>query len=295
MATETLTSSASTHTISLQASEPAENNVLNWNVADSAKPSSLHKIPEFTDKYAERQWAKEHMAAAFRTFARLGWADGASGHISLRDPVDPELFWINPYAKHFALMKASDLVLIDHAGKPMEATTHQVNAAGFIIHSSIHQARPDLNAVAHMHSPYGRAWSCFGRGLEMLNQDSCMFYRGLKVYEGFGGVVLAREEGQRIANALGSSGKNLILQNHGLLTAGATVDEAAASFIALERACQAQLLAEGGAANGIPKKLVGEEEALYSYRVSGYPACMHWQFMPEFDLTVHLSGGEVLK
>lgn len=45
--------------------------------------------------------------------------------------------------------------------------------------------------------------------------DSCMFYDNLAVYEGFGGVVLAREEGQQIAKALGSSNKNLILQNHG--------------------------------------------------------------------------------
>lgn len=69
-------------------------------------------------------------------------------------------------------MKASDLVLIDHEGKPVEQTTSKVNAAGFIIHSSIHKARPDLNAVCHMHSPFGRAWSAFGKGIEMLNQGA---------------------------------------------------------------------------------------------------------------------------
>lgn len=62
---------------------------------DSNSIHGMHHIPTFTDKYAEREWAKGHMAAAFRTFARLGFADGASGHISLRDPVDPELFWIS--------------------------------------------------------------------------------------------------------------------------------------------------------------------------------------------------------
>ncbi len=132
--------------------------------------NELHNIPAFTDKEAERTWAKQHMAAAFRTFARLGWADGASGHISLRDPVNREWFWINPYAKHFALMKASDLVLVDQSGKPVVATSKKVNTAGFIIHSSIHRARPDINAACHMHSPAGRAWSVFGKGLEMLNQ-----------------------------------------------------------------------------------------------------------------------------
>jgi ribulose-5-phosphate 4-epimerase/fuculose-1-phosphate aldolase len=135
-----------------------------------SKQKALHHIPVFNDKYEERKWAKNHMAAAFRTFARLGYADGASGHISLRDPVNPDCFWINPYAVHFALIKPDDLVLVDHNGMPAEPTHHKVNTAGFIIHSAIHRARPDLNAACHMHSPAGRAWSSFGRGIEMLNQ-----------------------------------------------------------------------------------------------------------------------------
>lgn len=54
-------------------------------------------IPKFSDPYAKRQWQLEHMAGAFRVFARMGFTEGASGHISVRDPVDPETFWINPY------------------------------------------------------------------------------------------------------------------------------------------------------------------------------------------------------
>ena len=147
----------------------ADDGVLNWNVS---KTEGLHKIPSFDDKQTERSWAKQHMAAAFRTFARLGWADGASGHISLRDPVNSDWFWINPYAMHFALIKPDDLVLVDHSGRPVQPTPHRVNAAGFIIHSSIHLARPDINAACHMHSPAGRAWSSFGKGIEMLNQGT---------------------------------------------------------------------------------------------------------------------------
>jgi hypothetical protein len=170
--TQTEAATVSPSHVQLQ-SEPAGASVLNWKIAST---TPLHHIPTFTDKYAERQWAKQHMAAAFRTFARLGWADGASGHISLRDPVNPENFWINPYAVHFALMKASDLVLVDHAGRPVEPTKHKVNAAGFIIHSSIHRARPDINAAVHMHSPAGRAWSAFGKGIEMVNQGESLHF-----------------------------------------------------------------------------------------------------------------------
>jgi ribulose-5-phosphate 4-epimerase/fuculose-1-phosphate aldolase len=76
---------------------------------------------------------------------------------------------------HFALIKASDLVLVNEHGKPMLPTPHKVNTAGFIIHSAIHKARPDLNAACHMHSPHGRAWSTFGRSIEMLNQGESPF------------------------------------------------------------------------------------------------------------------------
>ncbi|KAJ5116041.1 hypothetical protein N7456_000389 [Penicillium angulare] len=256
--------------------------------------NKVHSIPTFTDQEAERKWAKEHLVGAFRLFARFGYNDGAGGHISLRDPVQPDCFWINPYAVHFKLLKVSDLILVNEDGVPLTETKHKVNTSGFLIHAALHKARPDVNAAAHCHSPYGRAWSAFGRPIEMLNQDCCMFYDDLSVYEGFGGVVLAKEEGENIARALGPKHKNVILQNHGILTCGGTVDEAAAFFIALEQACQAQLLAEAAAANGLPKKFVGDEEAKFTKEGSGSPAVMFMQFKPEYDLLLHETGGDFL-
>ena len=76
----------------------------------------------------------------------------------------------DPYAKHFSVIKVSDLVLVDEHGEIQEPTGHTVNRAGFIIHSVLHQMRPDINAAVHMHSPHGRAWSAFGRPIEMLVQ-----------------------------------------------------------------------------------------------------------------------------
>ncbi|EXJ84042.1 L-fuculose-phosphate aldolase [Capronia epimyces CBS 606.96] len=254
----------------------------------------LHEIPSFSDKYAQRQWAKEHMAGAFRIFAKLGYNDGAGGHISLRDPVKPDCFWINPYAVHFGLIKASDLIMVNEHGHPLTPTKHKVNKAGFMIHAALHKARPDVNAACHTHSPYGRAWSAFGKPIEMLNQDGCFFYNDLAVYEGFGGVVHAMEEGENIANALGPLKKNVILQNHGILTCGGTVGEAVAFFIALERACQAQLLAEAAAANGVQKKYIGDKEAAYTKEQSGTPAVLYMQFKPEYDMILKESGGDFL-
>ncbi|PGG98017.1 hypothetical protein AJ79_09009 [Helicocarpus griseus UAMH5409] len=265
-------------------------------VPSSGKPANrgLHEIPTFKTKEEEQRWAKNHMAGAFRIFAKLGFADGASGHISLRDPINPDCFWINPYAKHFGCITVADLILVNHDGAPLTETEQKVNTAGFIIHSSIHRVRPDLNAVCHMHSPYGRAWSTFGKGIEMLNQDSCMFYDDLAVYEGFGGIVLAKEEGENIVRALGPRKRNLILQNHGLITAGSTVGEAAAFFIALERACQAQLLVELAITHtpGLQKRYVGDEEAAYTKEASGSPAAMYMQFVPEYELIFKETRGE---
>ncbi|KAJ5502056.1 hypothetical protein N7463_004930 [Penicillium fimorum] len=275
---------------------------LNTETSDNGKVNRLHHIPRPTNKEEERQWLLEQMAGAFRIFAKLGFSDGGSGHISVRDPVEPHTFWINPYGVHFALLNVSDMVRVDEQGNRVAGADKPVNTAGFIIHSAIHQRRPDIHAACHMHSPFGRAWSTFGRGIDMLNQDSCMFYDDLSVYPAFGGVVFAQGEGQRIADYLGPKNKCLIMQNHGLLTAGGTVAEAAAFFIALERACQTQILVESatapgsiGASEGVLKKtLVDDEVALYTKKGTGTPEVMYMQFAPEYQLILKETGGDFL-
>ncbi|ORY58045.1 class II aldolase/adducin N-terminal [Pseudomassariella vexata] len=271
--------------------------ILNAASIDGGRPKRRHAIPRPATKDIERRWQLEQMAGAFRIFAKMGFADGASGHISLRDPVQPHTFWINPYGVHFALLTVSDMVHVDEEGQRIGGNDQLVNAAGFVIHAAIHKRRPDIHAVCHMHSPYGRAWSTFGRPIDMLNQDSCMFYEDLAVYANFGGVVLAREEGGRLADALGPRKKNLILQNHGLLTCGGTVAEAAAFFIALERACQAQLLVEAAVApdgSQLKKRVVSHEEAVYTKEGTGTPEIMYMQFEPEYRLVLRETGGDFL-
>jgi ribulose-5-phosphate 4-epimerase/fuculose-1-phosphate aldolase len=80
-------------------------------------------------------------------------------------------FWMNPFAKHFSAMKASDLVLVDADGYVTEGGAQlPINEAGFMIHSEIHKARPDVMAAAHTHGVYGKTWSVFGKPVEMLSQ-----------------------------------------------------------------------------------------------------------------------------
>jgi ribulose-5-phosphate 4-epimerase/fuculose-1-phosphate aldolase len=124
-----------------------------------------------------------------------------------------------------------------------------------------------------------------------------MFYDDLAVYANFGGVVFAKEEGAKLADALGKSKKNIILQNHGLLTSGGTVAESAAFFIALERACQCQLLTEAALApNGsqLKKTTVSDEEAAYTKKGTGSPEVMYMQFEPEYQLILKETNGDFL-
>ncbi|KAB8228324.1 class II aldolase/adducin domain protein [Aspergillus alliaceus] len=255
----------------------------------------LPGIPVFNDLYEKRKWMKEHMAAAFRFFGKHGHGEGISGHISMRDPILKDHFWMNPYAKHFSAMKASDLVLVDQDGYVTEGGNQApINEAGFMIHSEIHKARPDVVAAAHTHGVYGKTWSAFGKKVEMISQDACNFYGKLGVYLDHGGIALAQEEGRQIANALGKGNMACILQNHGLLTVGTTVDEAAFLLSSLDHACHSQLMAEAAAANGIEKQIINDEVAEYSAKAVQTPHHFYTEFQPEFDLIVEETNGRVL-
>lgn len=282
----TITQTTETTTVSLGAQQGVQNLV-------QGQYEYRHKKPLFTNKHAERQWVIEHLAGAFRVFGRKGYTEGSAGHISVRDPVDPETFWINPLGRHFSLMRVSDLVHVDKEGNVIGGNKAAVNAAGFKIHSELHKARPDVHAACHTHSTWGKAYSTFGRPLEMLNQDVCIFYNKHSVYENFGGVVLEKEEGIRLAKALGN-GKGIILQNHGLLTVGETVDEAAYLFTLMEKSCEIQMLADS-VGSSYPKKLIGHEEAAYTYHMTSDPESLFADFQPDFEYEVEMSNGSFLK
>jgi ribulose-5-phosphate 4-epimerase/fuculose-1-phosphate aldolase len=205
----------------------------------------------------ERRHRKQQLAAAFRLFARFGYDEGVAGHITARDPELADHFWVNPFGKHFGLIKVSDLILVDDKGQIVEGDA-KLNTAAFAIHSQVHAARPDVIAAAHSHSMHGKAWSTLGRRLDAITQDSCAFYEDHGLFDDYTGVVLDVEEGKRIAHALGEH-KAVILRNHGLLTVGRSVEEAVYWFITMDRCCQAQLLAE---AAGTVVKIDPDQAAL---------------------------------
>ena len=233
--------------------------------------------PTFASVEEERLHRKQRLAGAFRMFSKAGFDEGVAGHITARDPERADHFWVNPFGMHFGQIRVSDLILVNHAGDVVEGD-RAVNTAAYTIHSQVHAARPDVIAVAHAHSVYGKSWSSLGRLLDPITQDACAFYADHTLLDDYTGVVLDLEEGRRIANTLGPH-KSVILRNHGLLTVGQSVDEAAWWFITMERSCQAQLLAE---AAGKPV-LIDADNAAKTAALVGSSIAGWFSFQPIWD------------
>jgi ribulose-5-phosphate 4-epimerase/fuculose-1-phosphate aldolase len=233
--------------------------------------------PTFDSVDEERLHRKQRLAAAFRLFSKFGFDEGVAGHITARDPELLDHFWVNPFGMHFSQVKVSDLILVNDHGDVVQGD-RMVNQAAFAIHSQVHAARPDVIAASHSHSVYGKTWSSLGRLLDPITQDVCAFYDDHSLFDDFTGVVLDTEEGKRIGHALGEH-KAVILRNHGLLTVGHSVDEAAWWFITMERSCQAQLMAE---AAGTPVLIEADNAALTATQVGSHLAGW-FSFQPLWD------------
>jgi ribulose-5-phosphate 4-epimerase/fuculose-1-phosphate aldolase len=240
----------------------------------------LPLMPTFDSLEDERQHRKQRLAAGFRLFSKFGFEEGVAGHITARDPIEPNTFWVNPFAVPFAHVSVSSLIRVNDEGKVVEGD-YAVNEAAFCIHSRVHEARPDVVAAAHSHSTYGRALSALGELLEPITQDVCAFYDDHALFDDYTGVVTDLEEGKRIAKALGEN-KAVILRNHGLLTAGTTVDSAVWWFITMERSCQVQLLAK--AAGKVVH--IDLDQAKKTHEVVGSELAGWFSFQPLYEKIV---------
>jgi ribulose-5-phosphate 4-epimerase/fuculose-1-phosphate aldolase len=252
-------------------SDAANSIVMNMDDANDVlqQPEGIEEI---------RQDRKNKLAAALRLFGKFGFDEGVAGHITVRDPELTDHFWVNPMGKSFKQIKVSDLLLVSHTGEVVQGSG-LLNGAAFTIHSQIHMSNPAITAAAHSHSVYGKAFSALGKTLDPLTQDSCAFYDDHVLFDDFSGVVLDNTEGEKIAAALGDR-KAAILQNHGLLTVGESLDAAAWWYITMERSCQAQLLAD---AAGTPK-LIAHDVALLTRETVGSPLAGWFSFQPLYDV-----------
>ncbi|ANN73115.1 class II aldolase/adducin family protein [Bordetella bronchialis] len=205
------------------------------------------KISSMKDKCSEAEWeARVDLAACYRLVAHYGMSDMIANHISLRVPGEPGAFLINAYGLLYEEITASSLLKIDHDGNILSKPdfgpnfSYGVNKAGFVIHSAVHEKRPEVDCVIHTHTWAGMAVSSLACGLLPLNQTAMRFAKiGYHDYEG---VVLDLSEQESLCRDLGQN-EALILRNHGLLTVGRTIGEAFNWMHRLELSCRAQLAA----------------------------------------------------
>jgi len=185
------------------------------------------------------------LAAAYRLVAMFGWDDLVFTHISARLPGAGHRFLINPYGALFEEITASSLVEVDLDGTRLSGDA-PVNPAGFVIHSAIHAARPDVGCVLHTHTRSGVAVSAQRAGLLPISQQASIALGSLG-YHDYEGIAVRDEEKPSLVAALGDR-RALVLRNHGLLTVGASVSDAFLTMYTLEAACQIQVLAQSGGA-----------------------------------------------
>ncbi len=204
---------------------------------------AIRKLPPITSKkgkVSEEEWeARLELAAAYRLTAHFGWTHLINNHISLRVPGTEDQFLLNPWGLLYEDITASSLVKIDCDGKVLEDTPFEINRAGFIIHSAIHMARPDLHCVMHTHTVAGQSVSALDCGILPLNQGAMRFYNHTAFHE-FEGIAVELGERERLVADLGNH-KVMVLRNHGLLTAGVDTGEAFNLMYHLEKTCETQM------------------------------------------------------
>lgn len=199
------------------------------------------------NQVSPEEWeARVNLAACYRLVAHYGWDDLIANHISMRVPGPDEHFLLNPFGLMFHEITASSLVKVDLAGNLMSESEYKINKAGYIIHSAIHEHRPDVTCVFHTHSTSGMAVSAHRDGLLPLAQSSMVALSSI-TYHDYEGVALNTEEKARLVADLGSEW-TMILRNHGLLTCGISAVDAFYRLYFLERACDVQVAALAGGA-----------------------------------------------
>lgn len=205
------------------------------------------KVANLRSKVSPEEWqARVDLAACYRLMDLYEMTDLIANHISVRVPGEPDHFLINAYGLLYDEITASSLLKIDHDGnilsKPefVGGVEYGVNRAGFVIHSAIHMAKPDVNCVIHTHTWAGMAVSTMECGLLANTQTSMRFAK--ISYHDFDGVVIDTKYREKLVGDLGDNNA-MILRNHGLLTASRTIPEAFNAMHRLELSCKTQIAA----------------------------------------------------
>ncbi len=203
-------------------------------------------------RFSPEEWqARVQLAACYRIFAHLGWAELIYNHISLRVPGEDGHFLINPFGLHYSEVTASNLVKVDVHGQIVGHSDWPINPAGFTFHGAIHATLPHAHCVMHVHTTPTLAVCCLEEGLSFTNFYAAQLW-GKVAYHEFEGITVHLEEGQRILASAGDK-PVLLLRNHGPVVVGHTLAQAFSLMWLVQRACEVQVAAQSlGALRPIP-------------------------------------------
>ncbi len=198
---------------------------------------SIEAVPDLPPQPDHRE-ARRALAAAFRWAARLGFNEGVVNHFSLAVSDDGRRFLVNPYGRHWARVRASDLLLVDVDDPGDLVATYRVDPTAFSIHGRIHKALPRARCLLHTHMKHATVLTCLkDSGLPPIDQNTMRFYGKVAVDEDFEGMAMDAAEGDRLARAMGDK-PVLLMGNHGVLVAGPSVAKAFDQLYYFEKACE---------------------------------------------------------
>lgn len=228
---------------------------MSGSLSKSEQGSALPFDPTHNQSLTEE---RRDLAAAFRWTARLDMHEAVANHFSLAVDSEGRRFLMNPGSRHFARLKASDMLLIEAAAENGGPDGDKLDPTAWALHGAIHRNHPQIRCVLHVHSHYATALSVLQDCvLPPIDQTSMRFFRRMTVDEGFDGMGLG-DEAERVARAADPDKPILVLANHGVMAFGRDTAEAFDRLYHFERACRTYLTA---LATGIPLRVASDEVA----------------------------------
>ena len=210
------------------------------------------------------QQARLDLACAFRWAARLNWHEAVANHFSLAVNESGSRFLINPGFRHFSLIRASALLVVDTEEPPALAGDNAPDPTAWGLHGAIHRRCPHARCVLHVHSRYATVLASLADStLPPIDQNSARFYNRVVVDEGYGGMAF-EEEGERCARLLDDPLRRvMVMGNHGVLAIGQSVAQAFDELYYFERAAKTVITAY---MTGRPLRVLSPEVAEHTAR-----------------------------
>jgi ribulose-5-phosphate 4-epimerase/fuculose-1-phosphate aldolase len=229
-----------------------------------SQATNIHSIAKWNT--AECIELKAKLAAGFRIIARRRMDDGIAGHISCRVPGFHDMFWVNPLGLFFEEVTPDDLLVVNLDGEILQGK-RPYNQAAFAIHATLHAERHDVMAICHTHPPRGTAFAALGMPLKMLDQNACSFYEDHALVTEYEGVVATKEMARSMCAGIGKK-RVAVLQNHGLITLGASIEQAVIDMLDMERTCELSLgvLAMWDRVIEVPREAALQSKAVFISR-----------------------------